>query len=151
MDDERAGWLQGTGWLLVGLVLAALSVAGVFAPLGRLLDGFLPVGWARIFAATGWLALGAALYFRSHWVATLTALDRDGPPGFSAARRLDDIASEIERSAHVIGDNLVELESGSAQRELYLDGAQAHAKKLQQTSARVRGVSRELTSPRSVD
>ena len=151
MSDESGGLFQGTGWLWVGLLLGLLTALGMLTPVAGALDGILPVGWSRVAVGLGWVAAGFALYFRSHWAATVSAYSGRGPVSHSAARRLDDVAAEIDRSAHVIDDNLVELNSGSAQRELYLEGARAHAAKLKQNAERLRGVARQLTEPQAVD
>ena len=151
MQDDRVGWIQGTGWLWVGLAMCLLTALGGLAPLTGWLDSLLPAGWSRWLAALGWVGIGCALYFRSHWAATLSAYSADGPEAHDAARRLGDVAAEIDRSAHVIDDNLVELGTGTAQHELYLDGARAHAGKLKQNAERLRGIARRLTEPQSVD
>lgn len=151
MQGERGGWIQGTGWLWVGIALSLLTGLGVLSPVARWLDPMLPAGWGRVVAGLGWFALGCALYFRSHWAATVSAYSTKGPVAHSAARRLGDVAAEIDRSAHVVDDNLVELDSGTAQRDLYLAGARAHAAKLKQNAERLRGIAGELTEPRSVD
>ncbi len=141
--------LAGTGWLLVGAV-AAVGVWSTLAdPLASSLDGVLPGAWRR--AAIGLLVFAAccALYFRSHWAATLGALaERDsGTPG--AARRLEEAAADLERSAHVIGDNLLEVEGHvrDPAAGLYLDGAKAHAAKLPQVAVRLRNMAAGFQDP----
>ena len=141
--------LAGTGWLLVGAVAAIGVWSGLADGLVVSLDGVLPGGWRRL--AVGALAFAAccALYFRSHWAAALAMLVGQGPGASAAARRLQDAAADLERSAHVIGDNLIEVEAhvadGSA--ALYLDGARAHAARLPRVAAAVRATAAELTGP----
>lgn len=93
----------------------------------------------------GFLVFAAccALYFRSHWAATLATLVEQGP---AAARRMEEAAADLERSAHVIADNLLEVEGHVADRSagLYLEGAKAHAAKLPQVAVRLRNTAAGL-------
>lgn len=139
--------LAGTGWLLVGAAGAIAVWSGLADPLAMSLDDVLPGAWRRF--AVGVLVFGAggALYFRSHWAATLRALLERGPGATTAARRLHEAAADIERSAHVIGDNLIEVEGHVADpsADLYLAGAKAHAAKLSQVAVRLRHTAGGLT------
>jgi hypothetical protein len=86
------------------------------------------------------------LYFRSHWAATLATLVVQGPGATAAARRMEEAAADLERSAHVIADNLLEVEGHVADRSagLYLQGAKAHAAKLPQVAVRLRNTAAGL-------
>lgn len=141
--------LAGTGWLLVGAV-AAIGVWSTLAdPLADSLDGVLPGGWRR--AVVGFLVFAAccALYFRSHWAATLATLVDRGSGTPVAARRLQEAAADVERSAHVISDNLLEVEGhvSDPAAGLYLDGAKAHAAKLPQVAVRLRNMAVGFQDP----
>jgi hypothetical protein len=59
---------------------------------------------------------------------------------------VEEAAADVERSAHVIGDNLVEVEGhvASESAALYLEGAQAHAAKLPQVAVRLRHAAARL-------
>ena len=144
--------MAGTGWLLVGLAAAISVWSGLADPLVAALDGLLPGVWQR--ASLGALVFAAccALYFRSHWAATLAALADRGPGGAVAARRVEEAAADLERSAHVISDNLIEVESHVEDRAaaLYLEGAKAHADKLAQVAVRLRNTATAMTGPKQV-
>ena len=136
----------GMGWLLAGAVATAIVWLGLGASAGGAVDAFLPAGWRRF--GLGILVFGTfcAIYFRSHWAATLGLLQTRGPGSDRAARRLRAAAADLERSLHVIGDNLAEVgDVPDATAQLYLDGARAHTNKMADVATRVRGVAEELT------
>ena len=141
--------LAGTGWLLVGAAAAVGVGFGLADPLVTRLDGLLPGAWRRISVGALVFAACCALYFRSHWAAALATLVEKGPTATAAARHVEEAAADVERSAHVIADNLLEVaadvDDGAA--KLYLDGAQAHAAKLPQVAARLRNAAAEIEGP----
>lgn len=140
--------VAGTGWLLVGVGAAIGVWSGLADPLVVAFDGVLPGGWRRV--VVGFLVFAAccALYFRSHWAATLATLVEQGPGATAAARRMEEAAADLERSAHVIADNLLEVEGHVADRSagLYLEGAKAHAAKLPQVAVRLRNTAAGLAN-----
>ena len=71
-----------------------------------LVRGLTLAGWRRV--VVGFLVFAAccALYFRSHWAATLATLVEQGPGATAAARRMEEAAAALERSAPVIADPL---------------------------------------------
>jgi len=138
--------LAGSGWLLVGGVGAVVAWSGLADGLIGVLDGFLPEVWRRATVGILVFAFACALYFRSHWAATLAVLAHRGPLGPSTARRLEELAGDLERSAHVIVDNLVEVDPGVTDDgpRMYLDGAKAHANRLPQFATRLRHLAARL-------
>lgn len=141
MEPPQSAATGGYGWLIVG----ALAGAAPF---------LLPASWLAVLAGgpealSGWrrLPLGillfgffTALYFRAHWVATVTALRARDAELAEAHGRLADYAEEAERSAQVLVENLHELsgEAPAATRRLYLEGALAHASKLREALESIR-------------
>ncbi len=146
--------IQGYGWLIVGVVAGAMAalfpatvVQATSAAAGSL------AGWQR--AALGLLVFGcfAALYFRAHWIATLAAI-RERDQMLAATRtRLLEAAEGAERSAFVLGDNLREIQGDGPQamRRLYLEGARAHAGKLDETLALIRILANRLGESQKAD
>lgn len=124
--------MQGTGWLVVGAVGAvAVAASGMASGPG----GMAPrAGWAL--AA---LAIGAALYFRSHWAALAREHRTAVEERSDRERRLARLADDIDRSAFVIADNLEEV-AAEGRARLFLDGARAHARGLGNLAARCRGL-----------
>jgi len=141
--------LAGTGWLLVGAAAAIGVWSGLADPLFVLLDALLPGGWRRVAVGALIFVACCGLYFRSHWAATLAALVDQGPGAATAARHVQEAAADLERSAHVIGDNLLEVEGhvDDPSAEMYLDGARAHAAKLPQVAVRLRNTAEQLAGP----
>ena len=143
--------LHGTGWLLVGVLLGVgIPVSGLDARLLGFLEGLVPLPWSRVLLGLLLFWAAAALYFRSHWAATLAELSRRGTEQQTAARRLSGIVGDAERWAFVLRDNLLEaanLELPDRTRQLYLDGAAAHADKMITVVDRCRGVLSELERP----
>jgi hypothetical protein len=143
--------LAGTGWLWVGTVAALAVWLGFFDPVIGMIDAIVP-GGQRLIGGMVAFAVFCGLYFRSHWAATLTVLREHGPESHHVARRLEDAAADLERSAHVIGDNLTEVgDARTPAAQLYLDGAKAHATKLADVTTRLRGIAARLTRPHHVD
>lgn len=141
--------LRGTGWLLVGLLLALVVPAlGLAARLGELLDSWAPLPWGAIGLGLLLFWAGAGLYFRSHWVATLRALRTVEAEAADAARRLDSVIADGERWSYVLRDNLLELRRGDLpadQARLYLEGAVSHADKVRELVERCRGARARLS------
>ena len=140
------GILQGSGWLIVGVVMAMIAWSGLADAALVALDELLTPGWRRLAVGVLLFAACAAVYFRSHWAAALGLVQGRGRQGSPHAARLRDVAGDLELSAHVIADNLLEVvpTPGADGGSLYLDGARAHAAKLPEAIARIRGVAGEL-------
>jgi hypothetical protein len=140
--------LQGYGWLLVGAALAVLvPTLTIDRRIVGFLEGVLPLPWARLGLGILIFWTAAALYFRSHWSATLGLLETQQCQLGKAVDRLQDIAADAERSAFLLADNLEELDVGDnadSIQALYLGGAQVHAAKLAQIGQRCRAVGGEL-------
>lgn len=129
--------MQGKGWLLAGIagaLIVALVPAYAWPPGAR---------WPLVALA---LAVGCALYFRSHWAATDRSLRDTSRQSADVSERLERLADDLDRSAFVIRDNLEEVRA--ARSSLFLDGARAHASKLADLSARCRGLASRLPSAR---
>ena len=143
--------LHGTGWLLVGVLLGiGIPATGLDTWLLGFLGQFVPLPWSRVLLGLLLFWAAAALYFRTHWVATLGELNRLGRQRQAAARGLAGIVGDAERWAFVLRDNLLEaanLELPERTRQLYLDGAAAHADKMVAVADRCRGVLSELERP----
>lgn len=144
--------LQGYGWLMVGVALAVLVPALAIDRLAvGLLDRVLPLPWARLGLGLLIFWSAAALYFRSHWSATLGLLEARHRQLGKAAGRLSDIAADAERSAFLVADNLEEIDLGDnadSTQALYLGGARAHAAKLAEIGKRCRAVGGQIAQPR---
>lgn len=144
--------LGGTGWLWIGAVLAiAVPLSGIHR---WILDGvgtLLPVPWLDVIVGTSLLLLGVALYFRSHWIATARALRRVAEEAHDGGSRVTRLADEIDNSGFVIRDNLEEIVPGmgeaSERERLFLDGAIAHARRLETLARRCRGLGSRLGTP----
>lgn len=138
--------LQGIGWLLVGAVLGLVVPAtGLHRRVPDLLGAVLALPWAGILVGVLLFGSCAGLYFRSHWAATARAHGESVRRAAEAAERLQRLGEDIDRSAFLIGDNLREVDSTTgAHRDLYLDGARAHAEKLSRAAERCRGLASRL-------
>jgi hypothetical protein len=136
--------LAGSGWLWVAVLAAVLVWSGILNPLLSILDGDPPS--ARERALLGLLFAGCflGLYFRSHWAFTLGELEATAARHRQAARRIREAAADLERSAHVVADNLAEVGPDTPHGDLYLGGARAHARKLPEVAARLRGAASDL-------
>ncbi len=146
--------LQGYGWLLVGAALAVVvPILGIDRLAVGFLSGLLPLPWARLGLGALIFWAAATLYFRSHWAATLDLLQTRHDQLGQATARLDDIATDAERSAFLLADNLEEVKAGTGPTDaIYLDGARAHAAKLAQVGKRCRAVGAQLaTTPPGED
>jgi hypothetical protein len=95
-------------------------------------------------------AAAAALHFRSHWVRSLHAIEAERQRTLAAARLLEGVAMDGSSGVNIIKENLA-LVAGGSQRpqeaELYLQGAQAHADKLDQVFERLNGIRVRLDEP----
>ncbi|HJO02886.1 MAG TPA: hypothetical protein QGG47_02805 [Acidobacteriota bacterium] len=144
--------LQGYGWLVVGAALAAVvPILAIDQAAIAVLESIVPLPWARLGLGVLIFWTAAALYFRSHWSATLGLLEDQHRQLGRTAARLEDIAGDAERSAYLLADNLEEIDVGDAggtPQALYLEGARAHAAKLAQIGKRCRAASNELTDRR---
>lgn len=136
--------LRGSGWLWVAALAAVLVWSGLGGYVADRLDPVLPAPWRRVLLGLVVALAALALYFRSHWASTLGLLQRKGPADVQLARRLHETARDIDRSAHVIADNLAEIDGEGSRAGLYLEGARAHANKLTEMAARIRGVADEV-------
>ena len=145
--------LQGYGWLMVGATLAVVvPILAVDQFMVEVLTGLAPLPWARLGLGALVFWAVAALYFRSHWSATLGLLQAQRYQYRRAAERLKDIAADTERTAYLLADNLEEIDlgdGGETRQSLYLEGARAHAAKVAQVAQRCRLLSDELTAHRS--
>jgi len=135
-------------WLWIGLVAAVTVPAlGLGSRLAAVLDGWIPFPWGRLGIGLMIFAAVAALHFRSHWVMCLHALEAEKQRARAAARLLEDVRMDGSNGVRVIMENL-DLVTGGSQRpqeaELYLQGAQAHAAKLEQVFERLEGIRTRL-------
>lgn len=131
-------------WLWFGLIAAiAVPALGAGSLLGDVLDDLIPLPWNRIGVGILVFAASAALHFRSHWVQSLHSLEAERKRIHAAARLLRDVGNEGSNGVRIIKENL-ELVVGGSQRpqeaELYLQGALAHAGKLEQVFERLHGI-----------
>jgi len=131
-------------WLWIGLVAAVTMPAfGFGSRLAAVLDGWIPLPWGRLGIGLLIFAAVAALHFRSHWVVCLSALVAEKRRARAAARLLEDVRMDGSNGVRIITENL-DLVTGGNQRpqekELYLQGAQAHAAKLEQVFERLEGI-----------
>lgn len=134
--------LQGSGWLLIGAVLGILvPVTGMHRVVVDALQGLLALPWSGILVGVLVFGTCAGLYFRAHWAAAATAHRDHARHAADAAERVGRIGDEIERAAFLISDNLREVAGASgSRRDLYLEGARAHADRLRSVASRCRGV-----------
>jgi hypothetical protein len=131
-------------WLWIGLFAAvAVPALGLGTRLAAVLDGWVPLPWSRVGVGLLIFAAMAALHFRSHWVACLQTLGAEKQRTQAAAQLLSEVRMDGSNGVRVIKDNL-DLVAGGSQRpqeaELYLQGAQAHAAKLEQVFERLEGI-----------
>jgi len=131
-------------WLWIGLVAAvAVPTLGVGMRLASAMEGLIPLPWGRIGVGLLIFAALAALHFRSHWVGCLHALEAEKQRVNAAAQLLHDVRMDGKNGVRIIKENL-DLVAGGSQRpqeaKLYLQGAQAHAAKLEQVFERLEGI-----------
>lgn len=144
--------LQGSGWLLVGLLLGLLvPVTGAHLRLVEWLGRRLPLPWGGLLVGTLLFAACAGLYFRSHWAASARSHRRLVERAADTGRRLASVGDEIERAAFLIGDNLAEVATAEdSRRQLFLEGVRAHAERLRVLAQRCRGLASRL-DPRAAE
>lgn len=142
----RMRTLQGTGWLLVGAVLALVVPAtGAHEVLVGLLRRMVPLPWAGILLGALLFGAFAGLYFRAHWATAARAARESAQRNADVAERLAAIGDEIERAGFLIGDNLREVDAaGGSRRDMFLAGARAHAERLPTMARRCRGLASRL-------
>lgn len=135
-------------WLAIGLVTGILVPSlGVEGRLVAALGTVAPAPWSRIGLGLLIFGLFAALHFRSHWVDSLTRQQRMRQRQESAARRIAEAERDGRRWIRVIQENLelvAEAEQRPGMDDMYLEGARAHADKLEQAFERISGTRRRL-------
>lgn len=135
-------------WLAVGLVTAvAVPALGLHRRVVAILSAVLPLPWTQIGLALLVFGSFAALHFRAHWVGSLMRQRRLRQRQEAAARRIAEAERDGRRWTRVIQENLelvAEAEQRPGMDDLYLDGARAHAEKLEQAFERIRGTRRRL-------
>jgi hypothetical protein len=140
--------LRNNGWLLIGAV-AALSVAWLRlgSGVGATLRALVPLPWGAIGLGLLVFAAFAGLHFRLQLVRALEQ-QRDQLERNAAASRLIRAASaDGRRWLRVVQENLELVdadEQADEHKSLYLDGARAHADKLEQAFERIEGNQRKL-------
>ena len=144
-------WIQGKGWLLLGLVAAiAVPAAGLHTWLPAALTRRMPLPWAEILIGVLIFFAFAGLYFRDHWSATAGARRREHERVAGVASDLRELASDVDRSGAVMVENLAEVarDPGAPTSRLYLEGARAHASRLRVLAERARGLVANLVDPK---
>jgi hypothetical protein len=144
-------FLREYRWLWIGLVAAvAVPALGLGTHIAAVLNGFIPLPWGRVGIGILIFAALATFHFRSHWVACLQALGAEKQRAQAAAQLLAEVRMDGSNGVRVIKENL-DLVAGGSQRpqeaELYLQGAQAHAAKLEQVFERLEGIRTRLGTP----
>jgi hypothetical protein len=138
-------------WLWIGLIGAVLvPVLGIGDRLAGVLEGLVPLPWGRIGLGILLFAAAAALHFRSHWVRSLVDVETERQRSHAAARLLEGVALDGAAGVNVIKENIDLVASGTQRQQeslLYLQGARAHADKLDQVFERLDGVRRRLEPP----
>lgn len=140
--------IRDYGWLLAGSVAAAaVSWLGVGSTARRGLESIVPLPWGAMGIGLLVFAAFAALHFRLQLLRALEA-QRDQMERSAAASRLIRSASaDGRRWLRVVQENLELVAGGSQaerQRQLYIDGARAHADKLEQAFDRIEGNQQRL-------
>lgn len=140
--------LRAHGWLLLGVVAGLLAPAfGLPEWLASTLEAALPLPWGRIGLGGLIFWAGAGLHFRSHWASSLACLRRERQRQAAAARLLESAREDGISWVRVIQENLQMVADGRQRRqeaELYLSGALAHARKLEELFQRLDGIGRRL-------
>ena len=135
-------------WLWIGLVAAiTVPTLDVGARLAGVMEGLIPLPWGKLGLGLLIFFALAAQHFRSHWVGCLHALEADRQQARAAARLLEEVRLDGANGVRVIHENLAIVAGGSQrpqEAELYLQGAQAHAAKLEQAFERLDGIRRRL-------
>jgi hypothetical protein len=134
-------------WLLVGTAAAiVVPFAGGGAWLERLLGSVVPLPWARIGLALLIFGTAAALHFRFQLVRGLEQGASQRERQRAASRLINAAVADGRRWLLVIQENLelVGDEDLPQRSRLYLEGARAHADKLEQAFERIEGNQRGL-------
>lgn len=140
---------------MVGVV-AAVTVPslGLHEHLVAGLTALVPLPWGAIGIGVLVFGLFAALHFRSHWIGSLMRQQRLRQRQQAAARRIAEAERDGKRWIRVIQENLelvAEAEQRPGMDDMYLDGARAHADKLEQAFERIGGTRRRLDDDRDGD
>lgn len=128
----------------------AVPTLGLETRLGELLSRAVPLPWGSFGIGLLIFLACAGLYFRQQWVRSLARRRLDLERQGAAARLIGNANSDGRRWLRVIQENLeLVIEGHQAQRErdLYLEGARAHADKLEQAFERIEGTSKKLENP----
>jgi len=139
--------LHGYGWLIAGAAVAlAVPASGGDRWLLNLLAPF-PLPWQRLFLGLLLFGCALALYFRAYAAQLATKLRAERQIALAAAPSLREAAGDLERSAWVVKDNLLEMTNAqlpAEQSALYLQGALAHAERLPKVATRIRALGCKL-------
>ncbi|HEX9699835.1 MAG TPA: hypothetical protein VGD06_10285 [Acidobacteriota bacterium] len=145
--------LRDYGWLLFGAAAAILLPAfGAGGALAAALDRVAPLPWARIAFGALIFAAAAALHFRTQLIRSLDRRRQDIERQGAASRLIQAATDDGRRWLLVIQENLVLIEDEGQRppdKKLYLEGARAHADKLEQAFERIDGNRRRLDEPPS--
>jgi hypothetical protein len=138
-------------WLWIGAILAiVVPTSGTGSLVASSLESMIPLPWGRVGIGILIFAAAAAFHFRSHWVRSLHAVEAERQRARAAARLLEGVAMDGASGVSIIKENLA-LVAGGSQRpqeaELYLQGARAHADKLDQVFERLNGIRARLDAP----
>ena len=139
-------------WLLIGAVAAiTLPFSGLGHAVAESLRGVIPLPWGQIGLAVVIFGTASALHFRLQLMRSLDAHDSDLERRRAASRLILAAAADGKRWLLVIQENLeiVADDDLKSQDRLYLEGAKAHADKLEQAFERIEGNQRELDGPSS--
>lgn len=140
-------------WLLIGAVGAiAVPVSGAGGWIASALEGVVPLPWGQIGLGIMIFAAASGLHFRLQLVRCLDGRRAEVERRGAASRLVRAAVDDGRRWLRVIQENL-ELVGGGPrdqpQERLYLEGAQAHADKLEQAFDRIEGNQSELDRPPS--
>jgi len=134
-------------WLLIGAVAAiALPLSGLGHALAESLSGLIPLPWGKVGIAVVVFGAASALHFRLQLMRSLADHDSDLERQEAASRLVLSAVADGKRWLLVIQENLeiVDSDQLKSQDRLYLEGARAHADKLEQAFERIEGNLREL-------
>lgn len=134
-------------WLLIGAAAAiALPFSGLGHAFAESLSGIIPLPWGHIGLAVAIFGAAAALHFRMHLMQSLGGHGGDIERQQAASRLILSAVADGRRWLRVIQENLelVADDDLKSQDRLYLEGAIAHADKLEQAFDRIEGNQREL-------
>ena len=144
--------LRHYGWLALGVAAAvAVSTSNVSRGVIARLSDIAPLPWENIGLAALMFAAFAGLHFRQQLMSSLADRNLETERSGAASRLIHAAVADGVRWLRVIQENL-ELVADGKQREqdaqLYLEGALAHANKLEQAFERIEGTRVRLdTSP----